>query len=327
MKATWQMAGLVLLLVLARGEAQFGGPGRPDGDGRPGPWDNDVLVYRMSNDGRSERLATFARAGVPAVARLKSGKLIAAFQHFPKDDDRNFDRVAASFSSDEGQSWSQPEPIHVEGLEQGLARPFDPTLVPLPDGRIRLYFTSNRSPDFRRSTPAIYSAVSDDGVDYQFEPGIRFALDGRIVIDCAVALHEGEFHLIVPDNGTAEQMAAEQRERRTSQGGGGYHAISWDGLFFARAADVKMPGRDRWLGNMQSDGGKLVFFGTGAGPWPLTSSDGKSWEASTNAMRIPGADPGAVKLKGGRWLLLVTSPPRPGTPSERNRSQPPRERF
>src|SRR5262245_30827577 len=188
MKATWRMAWLIWLLVLTRGEAQFGGQGRPDVEGRPGPWDNDVLVYRVGDDGRTERLATFARAGVPTVARLKSGKLIAAFQHFPQDEDRNFDRVAVSFSSDEGQSWSQPEPIRVEGLEEGLARPFDPTLVPLPDGRIRLYFTSNRGRDFRLSTPAIYSAMSDDGVHFRFDPGVRFAVEGRIVIDCAVAL-------------------------------------------------------------------------------------------------------------------------------------------
>src|SRR5205085_12046531 len=90
-----------------------------------------------------------------------------------------------------------------------------------------------------------------------------------------------------------------------------------------RVADVTMRSRDHWLGNMQNDGGRLVFFGTGPGPWPLTSTDGKTWDVDANAGRIPGADPGAVKLKDGAWLLLVTSPPRPGTASERNRSRPP----
>jgi hypothetical protein len=91
-------------------------------------------------------------------------------------------------------------------------------------------------------------------------------------------------------------------------------------LKFERVADVKLPSaRDRWLGNMQSDGTQLIFFGTGPGPWPITSKDGVAWQPSGTAMRIPGADPGAVSLADGRWLLVVTGPPRPGTPSARNR--------
>lgn len=144
---------------------------RPDRT-QPGPWDSDVLIIRIGTDGRQERLGLFERAGVPTAARLLDGRLIAAYQAFPADDDRNFDRVAKRFSSDGGRIWSGPEPIVVDGMEAGLDRPFDPTLVPLPDGRIRIYFTSNRNADSRRSTPAIYSAISSDAIHYTFEPGI-----------------------------------------------------------------------------------------------------------------------------------------------------------
>lgn len=298
-----------------------GEPGRrPDAGGgvanRPGPWDNDVLVYRMGTNGASEKLATFERAGVPTLARLEDGRFIAAFQHFPKDDSRNFDRVAVRFSGDEGRTWTVPEPIVVDGMELGLARPFDPTLVPLPDGRIRLYFTSNRSADFRRSAPAIYSAVSTNGIHYAFEPGVRFGLEGRIVIDCAATLHKGVFHLIVPDNGTVADFAAGPARGQPPRGGTGYHAVSSDGLKFERVADVELPGNRRWLGNMQSDGGQVVFFGTGdPGLWSATSRAGEEWELSAIPLRVAGADPGAVRLRDGGWLLAVTGPPRPGTAS------------
>jgi hypothetical protein len=298
------------------------GPSRPLGRSQPGPWDSDVEVYRLASDTQPVKLATFERAGVPTAARLKDGRLIAAFQNFPADDNRNFDHVAVRFSADEGRTWSTAEPIQVAGLEPGLARPFDPTLVPLPDGRVRLYFTSNRSPDFRRSIPAIYSAISSNGVAYVFEPGVRFGLEGRIVIDCAVALHNGEFHLIIPDNGAADDFMGQPGRNRPPPGGNGYHAISRDGLKFIRVADIKLStSRGRWLGNLQSDGGKLLFFGTGAGPWPVASADGLNWGAATASMRLPGADPGAVKLRDGSWLLAVTSPPRPGTPSALQRPQ------
>src|SRR5205823_4987995 len=82
------------------------GGGEPGRNG-PGPWDNDVVVYRVGGGGEAEKVATFERAGVPTVARLKDGRLMAAFQHFPQEDNRNFDRVAVRFSSDEGRSWSK----------------------------------------------------------------------------------------------------------------------------------------------------------------------------------------------------------------------------
>ncbi len=317
---TWIIVlGLCLLPCLLPAAARAGSPGQTN-DNRPGPWDNDVLVYRVTANAATEKLATFQRAGVPTLARLRDGRILAAFQHFPEDDDRNFDRVAVRFSADEGRVWSEPKPIVVAGMEPGLARPFDPTLVPLPDGRIRLYFTSNRSPDFRRSTPAIYSAISSDGIQYSFEPGARFRLEDRVVIDCAAALHGGAFHLIVPDNGLAGEFMAAQQRREPPRGGTGYHAVSKDGLNFERAPDVQLPANRRWLGNMQSDGERLVFFGTGdLGIWAATSTDGKGWESDTRPWRVPGADPGAVKLADGSWLLAVTGPPREGTASATTR--------
>ena len=288
---------------------------------KPGPWDNDVIVIRIGTDGSQERLATFERAGVPTAARLQDGRLVAAYQSFPADDERNFDRVAVRFSSDEGRTWTASTPIVVEGMEAGLARPFDPTLVPLPDGRVRLYFTSNRNANNARSVPAIYSAISADAIHYAFEPGVRFAVEGRVAIDCAVALRDGVFHLIVPDNGTLDDLAAADARSAPPRGGTGYHAISRDGLTFERLADIGLTGGDRWLGNLVSDGGRLVFFGTGPGPWPVASADGVTWARSATGAQLAGADPGAVKLKDGSWLVIATGPsvrrapgPQPPTP-------------
>ncbi|MEK7382403.1 MAG: hypothetical protein AAB262_03865 [Elusimicrobiota bacterium] len=72
---------------------------------------------------------------------------------------------------------SPPPPVLPgQGLPDGMRFPFDPTLVPLPDGRIRLYFTGNYGRSFGTNAPAIHSAVSSDGVNYRYEPGVRFAV-------------------------------------------------------------------------------------------------------------------------------------------------------
>jgi hypothetical protein len=280
-----------------------------------GPWQNDVIVYRADLSNKLERLATFARAGVPTLARMHDGRFIAAHQHFPEGNEVDFDKVAVHFSSDEGRTWTDAQVIQLAGLPEGMRFPFDPTLVPLPDNRVRLYFTSLKGRRFETSRPAIYSAVSSNGVDFAVEPGVRFGIEGRPVIDCAVALHNGVFHLFSPDNGTNINpgFQQDQAEKRPVEGIG-YYATSRDGLNFIRQDDVRLDGGRRWLGNAQSDGSVLRFFGTGGrfGVWSASSTNGQLWSVEEQFGRVPGADPGAVKLKDGNWLLAVTGPPREG---------------
>jgi hypothetical protein len=294
-----------------------------------------VLVHRVGSDGAVDRLGTFPRSGVPTIARMSDGRLIAATQHFPEDDAAGFDKVAVRFSGDEGRTWTEPRVIEVTGLPDGMRFPFDPTLVPLGDGRIRLYFTSLRRFTFAEDVPAIFSAVSGDGVRYALEPGVRFGIAGRPVIDCAVVVHRGVYHLYSPDNGT---QAAPLARGGNPPGPGlsppvglAYHATSKDGLQFTREADVRIGGSRRWLGGAHSDGALITFFGTAApgragppgqgtpppgGIWRATSRDGHSWDL-VDDLRVPGADPGAVAAKDGGWIIVSTGPPRPGTPSAR----------
>jgi len=51
------------------------------------------------------------------------------------------------------------------------------------------------------------------------------------------------------------------------------------------------------------------------GVWTATSTNGQSWKVEEEFPSVPGADPGAVKLKEGGWLLAVTGPPREGDES------------
>jgi hypothetical protein len=284
-----------------------------------GPWNRDVIAYRVSPSSTVEKAVTFERAGVPTIARLKDGRLIVAHQHFPENDRESFDKVAVHFSSDDGKTWDAAQVITVTSLPEGMRFPFDPTLVPLPDGRVRLYFTGNLQR--AASTPAIHSAISTDGVNYTYEPGARFAVEGRAVIDCAVALHQGEFHLFAPDNGAGPNPGQRRQNEPAAdrpREGIGYHATSKDGLNFTRVDDLRIEGRRSWLGNAQSDGKLITFYGTGegmgaaaaggrprAGFWMATSADGRVWKQIANPS-IAGGDPGVVKTKDGGLLVVIT---------------------
>lgn len=292
---------ILLLSAALLGAPPAEGQGAPRPGIDPGPWDNDVLLYRVWPDAVAERLATFERAGVASLVRLADGRLLAAHQWFPEGDPASFDKVAVRFSEDDGKSWSAPRAIALSGLPEGQRSPFDPTLVPLPDGRIRLYFTTNRAPTFEQSRPWIASALSSDGVSFEVEAGARLAVAGETVIDCAAVLHQGVFHLYAP-----------MQTRR----GFAYHAVSRDGVSFERAPDVSLPDVN-WLGAALVSGGAIRFYGTSdRGLWTATSADGASW-SPPGFFSIQGADPGVVEDPDGSRLFLVTGPPRPGTPSAR----------
>lgn len=266
-------------------------PQAPRGPQDPadGPWNRDLVVFRSQDGLAFSRPVTFIeRAGVPCVIADARGRLVAVFQWFPFDRREAFDRVAVAFSTDRGESWSAPQPMVVNGLPGGLMRPFDPTVVQLADGRYRLYFTSNT--EGPTGVPAIYSAVSDDAVTYQFEPGARFA-PAEGTVDAAVVLFEGAWHLF--------------SHNQRANTGAGYHATSADGLVFTRRADVSVGAGRQWIGNAVAVGGRLRYYGSGRdGVWSAVSEDGDTWSVEPG-VRAAGGDATAVALDSGAVLLIA----------------------
>jgi hypothetical protein len=282
-----------------------------------GPWNSDLLLFSSVDGENFDRPRTFVeRAGVPCVIRATNDRLIAVFQWFPFHRREAFDRVAVVFSENNGATWNQPEPIVMEGLPERAQRPFDPTLVALEDGKLRLYFTCT-TPD--RPLQGIYSAISEDGRTYRFEPGLRFAVEGEKVVDAAVARLGKTWHLYSP----IEPHVFERRARvhaedpgapgvggRPSAVAGGYHAVSEDGLTFRRLDDVSVPVRGSWIGNVLAHDGQLHFYGSGASQgWLARSADGNAWKLATTSLRV-GGDPTAVHVESGSFLLIATGPPR-----------------
>ena len=84
---------------------------------------------------------------------------------------------------------------------RGWANPVDPSVVLLEDGQFRLYFTSG--PREGGSQPSTYSALSNDGVHFTVEPGVRFQADG-MVLDPNV-LRAGDQKDIFRGRGTGRQ--------------------------------------------------------------------------------------------------------------------------
>jgi hypothetical protein len=282
-------------------------PAAPQPGPTDGPWNRDLWVA-YSGDGLSfgEASRFVERAGVPCIIRDRGGRLVAVFQWFPFDDEEAFDQVAVAFSEDGGTTWSSPAKVTVAGMPANLMRPFDPTLVQLEDGRYRLYFTSNEHTGGGR--PAIYSAVSNDGVAYTFEPGARFA-PAAGTVDASVVRFGSAWHLF-----------SHTMEANT---GRGFHAVSSDGLSFEELPMVDAGSGRQWIGNAVVQGGSLRYYGSGRdGVWSATSTDGGAWTLDAGT-RLSGGDPSAVVMNNGEVMLVHVGGPRDDAGPNPFRNPPP----
>jgi len=256
-----------------------------------GPWTRDLRIAVGTGPGTWGPFTTFVpRAGVPSLARLPGGRLVAAFQWFPYEDPDAFDRVATAFSDDGGRSWTAPRPMVVQGYPQGYQRPFDPTVTVTPAGALRVYFTSSPPGGGANPSNGFYSALSQDGVAYTFEPGTRF-FPGRSTVDCAVLLWNGRWHLVSPVGAPQE---------------GAYHAVSDDGLAFQRLPDIPGSPSVTWIGNLVAVAAEMRFYGSSSqGVWHASTPDGVAWSAPVFLSGVRGGDPAVVEAEPGRWLMVV----------------------
>jgi hypothetical protein len=230
-------------------------------------------------------------SGVPSAIRLPNGDLICAFQCFrAPQGSLTWDRVAVKFSYDDGTTWTSPVPIEIPDLPVNYQRPFDPTLAIADSGMIRIYFSSSDGiPQTLDSTVNTYSAISQDGIHYSFEPNARFDHPTNRVIDPAVLQFHGMWHYTCPIGAPHD---------------GAYHAISQDGLNFTQVPDISSDMQHNWTGNLvEVDTGEMRFYGAGQSIWYKSTPNGGQWSAYVNT-NIQGGDPTVVKISDSSYAMI-----------------------
>lgn len=192
------LAPLFLLIAVETvfSQEEYAGPQKQQKQGPPGmgmsmqhqpggPF-NDEVYAATSNDGLKFDVLSgpfFKNASVPDVLELskdslagEAGTLFLYFVDFSDVKGPGTETISVATSTD-GINWSERKPIALLG-KRNKGAPVDPSVVELPDGKIRLYFFGSEmtsgDPAHQEGDHKIYSAISTDGINFEVEEGIRF---------------------------------------------------------------------------------------------------------------------------------------------------------
>ncbi len=261
------------------------GPGSAPGGSRgDGPWNHRLLIAVSSDGVNWAKTYTILsdQASVPDVIVDRDGYTRVYYVDYYNGG------IVVAISRDLG-SWIY---VRVKGLNSSWV---DPSIAILPDGRFRLY-ASYMPPGGQQNK--IISAVSDDGVYFVAEPGVRFEWSG-VVTDPDIIYVDGKWVMYV------------------EVGGGGSQKIlmltSEDGLNFELEGEVRVEGHVPCLIRVGNVFRLYVHRGDFSSILVYYSRDLREWtgpevvleRGEPGSLDVYGvADPAVAKLPNGTYIMV-----------------------
>jgi hypothetical protein len=225
-------------------------------------------------------------ASVPGAV-VKDGTIFAYFVDVSTDGIK--EQLGMVTSADQGKTWTARQILDISGL--GNRAVADPDPVLLSDGRIRLYYFDineirlSKPENGNEPTNKIYSAISNDGLNFVQEEGIRFQRQG--IFDPDVNLFGRTWYLYGGDVEGNKVVVSTSADGLTFSNG----AIAYSG---GAVPDVFQKNNTYYLFTAGID------IATSADPMSF-SGTGKSFHDPNNQIT---ADPSVVQLADGSYLML-----------------------
>lgn len=247
-----------------------------------GPY-RDKISYATSSDllnWKDSGRILAEHASVPD-AIYKDGVIYVYFVDVSQDGKP--EQIGLIKSADKGQIWSEKVDITIQGQGEKVA--VDPAPFLLSDGRIRLYFFDIADTRVPGRSGKIYSALSDDGVHFVLEQGVRLERQAGL-FDPDVIWVDGTWFMYVGDE-TGQNTVA---------------ATSTDGITFIEKGVAYAGGA---IPNVFYNG-KQFFLYTG-GIDIATSQDGLTFTKTDSRFESSyglTADPGVIQLGAGNYLMV-----------------------
>lgn len=245
----------------------------------------------------------FDKASVPDVVRTPDGKIFLVAVDGAR---RSNSMFMVAMSEDSGETW-QAGSLQLKASDIKEPRA-DPEITLLPDGKIRLYYIV-----FPKKMPAldaegkplpleepvvVKSAISEDGVNYVEEDGIRYQSDTELITDPDIIKIKNKWFMYI------------------SQGRNNVATSSDDGLNFKLEKTIRTDGSVSKT--VDIGGEKYRQFFCKQGISSSVTTDGLTWidDAGLRLSEDPGqiiCDPAPVRLSENLWFMFykVQDTPQP----------------
>ncbi|MDH4358938.1 MAG: hypothetical protein OEV37_03330 [Candidatus Berkelbacteria bacterium] len=253
----------------------------------------DLLNWTDSNN-------LLARHASVPEAIYRNGIVYVYFLDFSEDGKP--EQLALIRSSDEGKTWQEKTIANIEGLGQKTVA--DPSLLLLEDGTMKLFFfdigagrvssqKQEQEKDSKQTQPNyIYSATSNDGVNFKMDDGYRFA--DNAIFDPDVIKVNDTWYLYCGKEGIITV------------------ATSDDGISFTDRGTAFDKG---FIPSIYHDGSKFYLYSPMVGATPdqggigiATSADGIKFTRGSTYFNRPGSlppnDPGVTKIGDNKYIMV-----------------------
>ena len=213
-------------------------------------------------------------------AVYKDGEIYVYFVDVTTDGEP--EKIGLLKSKDNGQTWEDKQIINIQG--QNGEVPVDPAPLLLDDGRIRLFYFDIKSAEFS-PVQYVYSAISEDGVNFTHEEGARFS--SNVGFDPDVIEVAGEYRMYVGD----------------LEGSRVISATSSDGLTFIKEGTAYTGGA---VPDVFYNGKEYYLFTAGINI--ASSPDGIKFNNIDNRFQSTlgtmTADPSVIELSDGTYMMF-----------------------
>ena len=235
----------------------------------------------------------------------------------PNPDSKGY--ILSAFSTD-AEHWEKEPGVRMDAGGEGAADDiWSPDVIPLGDGRYRMFY-EGKTEEEAGTKAAIVSAISDDGLTWEREPGVRLAaaelsyLAPRCLHLDPAASHRFRLYASAYPFPDLEVPPGAVTNRNIVS------AVSADGLSFALEPGIRVP-QDRDLETsavyapevlrLGEGGWRMYFAGWTSAPEVTAGSGyhGRIFSASSQDGLEWTKDPGICIDNGGRWDTAKASEP------------------